>query len=69
VRINCAVGGGLAVSLGALALAGCDTLPPVASAQVVAPATAATVQDPADIKYYASDESLRMCTEDCNRSN
>src|SRR5215471_7660417 len=61
-------------AFGALVLAGCDTLSPsdpvaVAPAPAAELATTATVQDPADVKYYRSDEPLRMGIEHFNRGN
>jgi Flp pilus assembly protein TadD len=34
-----------------------------------APAVTPTIQDPADVKYYPSDEPLRLATEHFNRGN
>jgi Flp pilus assembly protein TadD len=58
----------LAVGAAALALAGCDTVQQVPP-EVAAPATTATVQDNADVKYYRSDEPLRLGIEQFNRGN
>jgi Flp pilus assembly protein TadD len=59
--------------LGALSLAGCETWSAVSpSPEVVAvdpPPTTATVQEPADVKYYRSDEPLRLGIEQFNRGN
>src|SRR5436305_15077994 len=66
------------VAVGIGVLAGCDTVPtgaPVAPvveapAPVLAgPATTPTVQDPADVKYYRSDDPLRLGIEHFNRGN
>lgn len=64
----------------ALGLAACETVretvveapPTVRDAAVVAPAIPAgpdPVQEPTDVKYYASDEPLRMGLEHFNRGN
>lgn len=55
----------------AVALAGCETLGEAVPVQVVEPAprTTAAVQDPEDVKYYPSDEPLRLGTEFLNRGN
>jgi len=54
----------------ALTLAGCDTLSDhsVAPAPAV-PATTPTVAEPGDVKYYPSDEPLRLGIEHFNRGN
>src|SRR6266568_1729810 len=61
------------IGLGALtlALAGCyTTADPVAVVPAdVGPATTAKLQDPDDVKYYRSDEPLRMGIEHFNRGN
>src|SRR5215470_7069507 len=61
----------LAIDAGALALAGCDTVPQAPSSEIVAPAPATTarVGDTADVKYYRSDEPLRLGIEHFNRGN
>ena len=61
----------LVVDAGALTLAACDTVSQVPSSEVVAPApaTTATVQDTDDVKYYRSDEPLRLGIEHFNRGN
>jgi Flp pilus assembly protein TadD len=59
--------------LGALSLAGCETWSALSPSPEVAavdpPATTATMQDPADVKYYRSDEPLRLGIEQFNRGN
>jgi Flp pilus assembly protein TadD len=61
------------IGLGALmlALAGCyTTADPVAVVPAdVGPATTAKLQDPDDVKYYRSDEPLRMGIEHFNRGH
>ncbi len=64
--------GTLLILLGACNVTGCATgdcgvtaVPTVADAK---PSTA-TVQDPEDVKYYRSDEPLRLGTEHFNRGN
>jgi Flp pilus assembly protein TadD len=63
-----------------LALAGCETdsngvvmsatsATPVALASSETPPPTLTVQDPADVKYYASDEPLKLALEYFNRGN
>jgi Flp pilus assembly protein TadD len=54
-----------------LALAGCNTTAdPVAVVPAdVGPATTAKLQDPDDVKYYRSDEPLRMGIEHFNRGH
>ncbi len=65
-----------------LALAGCETndngvaaiIPTTGDIPVVAPATATppatfTVQDPTDVKYYPSDEPLKLALEHFNRGH
>src|SRR5262245_58905977 len=66
----------LAILLSALLLVGCNTTcstPDCATlaVPVVAdgPPTTAKVQDPDDVKYYRSDEPLRMGVEHFNRGN
>src|SRR5207248_7671958 len=53
-----------------------DPVPPVAAVPPVTPAladaakaTTATVQEDADVKYYRSDEPLRLGIEQFNRGN
>jgi Flp pilus assembly protein TadD len=57
-----------ALSLSALALVGCDTLPSTL-ADSFRSATTPTVQERDDIKYYPSDEPLRLGIEHFNRGN
>jgi Flp pilus assembly protein TadD len=45
----------------------CDAAPVAAVAADVGPATTAKLQDPDDVKYYRSDEPLRMGIEHFNR--
>src|SRR6185437_8425222 len=63
-----------------VALAGCETdnngMPtwatsatPVESAANETPAATFTVQDPADVKYYPSDEPLKLALEHFNRGH
>jgi Flp pilus assembly protein TadD len=56
----------LLVSVALFGLAGCNTLPEPAP-EVVAPT--ANVQEPADVKYYPSDQPLRMGLEQFSRGN
>lgn len=56
--------GGLVVGLTA-----CDTVREAAVEASVSPATVDPVQEPTDVKYYASDEPLRMGLEHFNRGN
>ena len=54
----------------ALALAGCETTSDNSLAVVPAvPATTPTVVEPGDVKYYPSDEPLRLGIEHFNRGN
>jgi Flp pilus assembly protein TadD len=58
----------------AMSVAGCDTpgafqLPAAWSAVAETPAVTPTVQDPADVKYYPSDEPLKLALEHFNRGN
>lgn len=50
-----------------LGLAGCETMSP-SSPNDGAPTTS-TIQEPADVKYYPSDEPLRLGVEHLNRGN
>ena len=64
----------LACALLATALAACETVqePTVRDAAVVAPVAPAgpdPVQEPTDVKYYPSDEPVRMGLEQFNRGN
>ena len=64
----------LASALLATALAACETVqePTVRDAAVVAPVAPAgpdPVQEPTDVKYYPSDEPVRMGLEQFNRGN
>src|SRR6266581_7864503 len=64
----------LACALLATALAACETTqePTVRDAAVVAPVAPAgpdPVQEPTDVKYYPSDEPVRMGLEQFNRGN
>src|ERR1700726_943064 len=64
----------LACALQVTALAACETVqePTVRDAAVVAPvapAGADPVQEPTDVKYYPSDEPVRMGLEQFNRGN
>ena len=66
VRTHCL----LIVALSALTLAGCQTVEP--GAQVADPETTGTtpsVQEPGDVKYYASDEPLKLGIEHFNRGH
>jgi Flp pilus assembly protein TadD len=60
-------------SLVGLGLGGCETAgggPPVSFGSFFgAPATTATVEEPEDVKYYASDEPLHLATEHFNRGH
>jgi len=47
----------------------CETAPVAVTAADVGPATTATLQDPDDVKYYRSDEPLRMGIEHFNRGH
>jgi Flp pilus assembly protein TadD len=47
----------------------CDAAPMAVAAADAGPATTATLQDPDDIKYYRSDEPLRMGIEHFNRGH
>jgi len=55
------------VTFAALTLAGCETV--AETAQVESPATSLTVQEPEDVKYYRSDEPLKLGIEHFNRGN
>jgi Flp pilus assembly protein TadD len=67
----------LIVGASAFLLAACDTFQsivapieaPAPAPEVVAQATTPTVQDAADVKYYRSDEPLRLAIEHFNRGN
>lgn len=52
-------------------LAGCETDRTIGTAPIISgtPAPTLTVQDPADVKYYPSDEPLRLAEEHFNRGN
>ena len=54
-------------SFAALTLAGCETV--AETAQVESPATSLTVQQPEDVKYYPSDEPLKLGIEHFNRGS
>jgi len=57
-------------ALSALALAGCETIKPVA--ELEEPATTGsipTIQEPGDVKYYPSDEPLKLAVEHFNRGH
>jgi len=54
------------VGVALFGLAGCNTLPESALDQV---APTATVQEPADVKYYPSDQPLRMGLEHFSRGD
>jgi Flp pilus assembly protein TadD len=60
-------------SLAGLGLGGCETVaggPPVTFGTFLgAPETTATVEDPEDVKYFASDEPLHLGTEHFNRGH
>ena len=47
----------------------CETAPVALAGAEVGPATTPTLQDPDDVKYYRSDEPLRMGIEHFNRGN
>jgi Flp pilus assembly protein TadD len=51
----------------ALTLAGCETV--AETAQVESPATTLTVQQPEQVKYYPSDEPLKLGIEHFNRGS
>jgi Flp pilus assembly protein TadD len=51
----------------ALTLAGCETV--AETVKVESPATTLTVQQPEDVKYYRSDEPLKLGIEHFNRGN
>ena len=51
----------------ALTLAGCETV--AETAQVELPATSLTVQQPEQVKYYRSDEPLKLGIEHFNRGS
>jgi Flp pilus assembly protein TadD len=51
----------------ALTLAGCETV--AETAKVESPATTVTVQQPEQVKYYPSDEPLKLGTEHFNRGS
>jgi len=53
----------------ATGLAACDTVREAAVEASVAPAGADPVQEPTDVKYYPSDEPVRMGLEHFNRGN
>jgi len=55
------------VTFAALTLAGCETV--AETAQVESPTTSLTVQEPEDVKYYRSDEPLKLGIEHFNRGN
>jgi Flp pilus assembly protein TadD len=57
-----------ALSVSAFALVGCDTLPSSLT-DAFRPATTPTVQERDDVKYYPSDEPLRLGIEHFNRGN
>jgi Flp pilus assembly protein TadD len=57
-----------ALSVSTLALVGCDSLPPSVK-EPFGPATTPTVQEPDDIKYYPSDEPMRLGIEHFNRGH
>src|SRR5437762_10840570 len=60
----------LVCSLAATVLTGCDyTLRQAAIVAPVAPAGPDPVQEPTDVKYYPSDEPVRMGLEHFNRGN
>ena len=52
-------------------LAGCETDRTFNASSIDSetPAPTLTVQDPADVKYYPSDEPLRLANENFNRGN
>jgi Flp pilus assembly protein TadD len=47
----------------------CEATPVAVAPADVGPATTATLQDPDDVKYYRSDEPLRMAIEHFNRGH
>jgi len=49
--------------------ANCEAAPVAVAAADVGPATTAKLQDPDDVKYYRSDEPLRMAIEHFNRGH
>jgi Flp pilus assembly protein TadD len=51
----------------ALTLAGCETV--AETVKVESPATTLTVQQPEDVKYYPSDQSLKLGIEHFNRGS
>lgn len=53
----------------ALGLAACETVREASVVAPVAPSPVDPVQEPTDVKYYASDEPLRMGLEHFNRGN
>ncbi len=53
----------------AIGLAACDTVREAAVEASVAPAPVDPVQEPTDVKYYASDEPVRMGLEHFNRGS
>ena len=60
------------VGLLAMSVAGCMTdglVPTDWSAAAAAPAVTPTIQDPEDVKYYPSDEPLKLALEHFNRGN
>jgi Flp pilus assembly protein TadD len=64
----------IAAALAVLELAGCGTVgAPVVAAEPVAseapPPPTATVQDPAQVKFFPSDETLRLANENFSRGN
>ena len=61
--------GWLAVCGLALSLTACETWRDAAIEAPVNPAPTDTVEEPADVKYYASDEPLRMGLEHFNRGH
>ena len=66
VRAHCV----LIAALSALALAGCETFKPAAQLEdPVTTGSTPTVQEPGDLKYYPSDEPLKLGIEHFNRGN
>lgn len=59
----------LAIACGVPLLAGCDTVRDAAVFATTEPAPADPVQEPTDVKYYPSDEPVRMGLEHYNRGN
>jgi len=53
----------------AITLSGCETWRDAAFFSPANPSPTDTVQEPADVKYYPSDEPLRMGLEQFNRGN